>query len=256
MGLAHLEFLMQEFQRHGADPALPVAIVENGTRANQITGHGNASPTIARQGRAAGLRGPTIIIVGDGRRACATRSTGISRKARSNMPSNEQVLAALSRVAGPDGKTPLTETGALSGLNIHDGKVYVTLNVASEQARTREPMRKAAQDAITGLPGVAAAFVALTAERAPQPRRRPQRHGKPAGARDRPRPGGENHRRRLGQGRRRQIDHRSQSRRGAGGAGPEGRAARRRRVRPLRCPCCSACRQAEVFGRRQEPRAF
>jgi uroporphyrin-III C-methyltransferase/precorrin-2 dehydrogenase/sirohydrochlorin ferrochelatase len=64
MGLAHLDFLMQEFLRHGADGALPVAIIENGTRANQITVTGTIA-TIAAKAVAAGLRGPTIIIVGE-----------------------------------------------------------------------------------------------------------------------------------------------------------------------------------------------
>jgi uroporphyrin-III C-methyltransferase/precorrin-2 dehydrogenase/sirohydrochlorin ferrochelatase len=64
MGLAHLEFLMQEFLRHGANPALPVAIVENGTRASQITVTGTIA-TIAGRAVEAGLRGPTVIIVGE-----------------------------------------------------------------------------------------------------------------------------------------------------------------------------------------------
>ena len=64
MGLAHLDFLMQEFLRHGANPAIPVAIVENGTRANQITVTGTIA-TIAAKAVEAGLRGPTIIIVGE-----------------------------------------------------------------------------------------------------------------------------------------------------------------------------------------------
>jgi len=63
MGLAHLDFLMQEFLKHGADPALPVAIVENGTRFNQITVTGNISD-ITQKAADAGLRGPTIIIAG------------------------------------------------------------------------------------------------------------------------------------------------------------------------------------------------
>jgi uroporphyrin-III C-methyltransferase/precorrin-2 dehydrogenase/sirohydrochlorin ferrochelatase len=64
MGLAHLDFLMKEFLRHGADSALPVAIVENGTRASQIVVTGNVGD-IAGKAVAAGLRGPTIIIVGE-----------------------------------------------------------------------------------------------------------------------------------------------------------------------------------------------
>ena len=63
MGLAHLEFLMSEFLKHGADPALPAAIVENGTRSNQVTVTGTISD-LADKAKAAGLKGPTIIIVG------------------------------------------------------------------------------------------------------------------------------------------------------------------------------------------------
>src|SRR5271166_527192 len=99
---------------------------------------------------------------------CARSSTGIHRKPRRNMATNEQVLAALDQVAGPDGKTSLRDSGILSGLNIHDGKVYLTLTVLPERAQALEPMRLAAQKAVAALPGVAAAFVALTAERAPQ----------------------------------------------------------------------------------------
>ena len=64
MGLAHLDFLTKEFLRHGADPALPVAIVENGTRPNQITLTGTVAD-IAAKAAAHGLRGPTIIIIGE-----------------------------------------------------------------------------------------------------------------------------------------------------------------------------------------------
>ena len=63
MGLAHLDYLMQQFLKHGADPALPVAIVENGTRASQITVTGSISD-ITQKAQDAGMRGPTIIIVG------------------------------------------------------------------------------------------------------------------------------------------------------------------------------------------------
>jgi uroporphyrin-III C-methyltransferase/precorrin-2 dehydrogenase/sirohydrochlorin ferrochelatase len=64
MGLAHIDFLMKEFLRHGASADLPAAVVENGTRANQITVTGTVAD-LAEKARAAGLRGPTIIIVGD-----------------------------------------------------------------------------------------------------------------------------------------------------------------------------------------------
>ena len=64
MGLAHLDFLAKEFLRHGADPGLPAAIIENATRPNQITVTGTISD-IAAKAVAHGLRGPTIIIIGE-----------------------------------------------------------------------------------------------------------------------------------------------------------------------------------------------
>lgn len=63
MGLAHLEELTQAFVEHGADPGLPVAVVDNGARANQRVVTGTLR-TIAAAARGAALRGPTIIIVG------------------------------------------------------------------------------------------------------------------------------------------------------------------------------------------------
>ncbi|WP_294541327.1 Mrp/NBP35 family ATP-binding protein [uncultured Rhodoblastus sp.] len=86
--------------------------------------------------------------------------------ATQNLATNEQVLAALRQIAGPDGKTPLPDTGMLSGLNIRDGKVYLTLTVPPDRAAALEPIRQAAQKALAALPGVEAAFVALTAEQA------------------------------------------------------------------------------------------
>ncbi|MCW2274511.1 uroporphyrinogen-III C-methyltransferase [Rhodoblastus acidophilus] len=64
MGLAHLDFLMGEFLKRGADPALPAAIIENGTRSNQVTVTGTIAD-LGDKAKAAGLKGPTIIIIGD-----------------------------------------------------------------------------------------------------------------------------------------------------------------------------------------------
>ena len=83
------------------------------------------------------------------------------------MFNNDDVIAALRGVAGPDGCTPLPETGAISGISIRDGKVFVSISVAPDQARRAEPMRAAAEAALRRLPGVAGASVVLTAERAP-----------------------------------------------------------------------------------------
>jgi uroporphyrin-III C-methyltransferase/precorrin-2 dehydrogenase/sirohydrochlorin ferrochelatase len=63
MGLAHLDYLMSEFLARGADPALPAAVIENGTRNTQITVTGTIS-NLAAKATEAGLKGPTIIIIG------------------------------------------------------------------------------------------------------------------------------------------------------------------------------------------------
>ncbi|THD46902.1 MAG: uroporphyrinogen-III C-methyltransferase [Bradyrhizobium sp.] len=63
MGLAHIEDLTAAFIARGADPALPVAIIDNGARAKQRVIVGVLAD-IAQKARAAALRGPTIIIVG------------------------------------------------------------------------------------------------------------------------------------------------------------------------------------------------
>ena len=81
------------------------------------------------------------------------------------MISEQDVYAALKSVAGPDGKTPLPETGAIAGVTIRDDKVYLSLSVAPEQAASLESMRLAAEQAVRRLPGVSAVLVNLTAQK-------------------------------------------------------------------------------------------
>jgi uroporphyrin-III C-methyltransferase/precorrin-2 dehydrogenase/sirohydrochlorin ferrochelatase len=64
MGLAHLADLMRQFLARGASPELPAAIVENATRPSQRVVTGTISD-LARKAHEAGLRGPTLIIVGE-----------------------------------------------------------------------------------------------------------------------------------------------------------------------------------------------
>jgi uroporphyrin-III C-methyltransferase / precorrin-2 dehydrogenase / sirohydrochlorin ferrochelatase len=63
MGLSTLARVMEEFVAHGADPAMPVAVIDNGTRRRQrvVTG---AIADIAHRAAEAGLKGPAMIIVG------------------------------------------------------------------------------------------------------------------------------------------------------------------------------------------------
>ena len=127
------------------------------------------------------------------------------------------------------------EAGLVQGLTARDGLVQFAIAVPRERAREMEPLRQEAEPMAAGVPGVLSATVVLTAHREPPGRSRaaPAGPGRRHGARAWPgraegpgRPGRhaaarseEDHRRRLRQGRRRQIDHRGQPRRGAGGAG-------------------------------------
>ncbi len=83
------------------------------------------------------------------------------------MASEQDVLTALEAVPGPDGATPLPQSGAISGLSIRDGKVYVSIAVDPARAGALEPMRAAAEIALRKISGVAGALVSLTADRAP-----------------------------------------------------------------------------------------
>ena len=156
---------------------------------------------------------------------------------------------------GPDGHTPLSRSGAIGGLTQRDGKVYLSIVVDAAQAANAEPMRAAAERALRGVAGVSAAIVTLTAERPPgaPPARghsacagRRQTRGPAARSRKRRRRA-QHHRHCFGQGRRRQIDHRRQSRHRHGAGGLAGRPARRRRVRPL--GAASVRPQREAQGR-------
>ncbi len=80
------------------------------------------------------------------------------------MLSKDDILAALAAVPGPDGQTPLDRSGAIDGVTIRDGKVFVAIRVHPARARELEAMRAAAEARIKALPGVASALVTLTAE--------------------------------------------------------------------------------------------
>jgi len=82
------------------------------------------------------------------------------------MASRDEVMAALAKVAGPDGKTSLPASGAISGLTIREGKVFLAIVVDPDRAREMEPMREQAEAAVKSVPGVTGAVVTLTAESA------------------------------------------------------------------------------------------
>jgi ATP-binding protein involved in chromosome partitioning len=97
------------------------------------------------------------------------------------MVSDQDVLAALQSVPGPDGKTPLPGSGALSGLSIKDGKVYLSIAIDPRQSAALEPMRAAAEAAVKKLAGVANALVSLTSEKQAPPKPSPPKPASPRG---------------------------------------------------------------------------
>ncbi len=80
-------------------------------------------------------------------------------------PLKDDVLAALAKVLGPDGK-PLPATGTLSDIVATDGKVFFSITVDAAAVRQWEPVRERAEAAVRAVPGVTSALVALTGERA------------------------------------------------------------------------------------------
>ncbi|MFG1478236.1 Mrp/NBP35 family ATP-binding protein [Xanthobacter sp. V4C-4] len=77
----------------------------------------------------------------------------------------DAVRAALKQVKTPEG-VALSASPALSGVVVTSGKVYLSITVDPAQVRAWEDVRAAAEKIVSGLPGVASALVALTAERA------------------------------------------------------------------------------------------
>lgn len=63
MGLSSLPALMQEFISRGADPDLPAAVIENGTRPEQKVVTGTLT-TLAQKASEAGFAGPSLIVIG------------------------------------------------------------------------------------------------------------------------------------------------------------------------------------------------
>ena len=80
------------------------------------------------------------------------------------MVSRDDVMAALASIPGPDGRASLPDSGALSGVTIRDGKVFVAIAIDPTRAKAMEPMRAEAEAAVRAIPGVAGAVVTLTGD--------------------------------------------------------------------------------------------
>ena len=185
----------------------------------------------------------------------------------------ETVIEKLKTVRGPDFEGDIVGLGMVSDIFIANSKVFFSITVPAARAQELEPLRAAAERAVKAIPGVAGAVVALTAEkkgggmeaRVP-PRARPAapsaararaaagaRLAQPRQARRAGRRG--DHRRRLGQGRRRQIDHRRQSGARARSQRAAGRRARCRHLRPVDAEAARHLAASPQTGRRQDAQA-
>lgn len=80
-------------------------------------------------------------------------------------PTADIILAALASIPGPDGRTPLPRSGAMSEIVVHRGKVYFSIQVEASAAGRLEPLRLAAENAVRAVPGVEGVLVSLTHER-------------------------------------------------------------------------------------------
>ena len=93
------------------------------------------------------------------------------------MVSRDEIMTALAAVPGPDGRAPLPDSGALSGVTIRDGKVFVAIAIDPARAKAMEPMRAKAEAVIRAIPSVKGAIVTLTAEAARAVAGAPEAHG-------------------------------------------------------------------------------
>ena len=77
----------------------------------------------------------------------------------------DDVLAVLKRIAAPDGRGNIVSAGLVSEIAVTNGTVMFALTTSPQHARSMEMLRGAVEKAVSSIPGVTKAMVALTAER-------------------------------------------------------------------------------------------
>jgi len=89
--------------------------------------------------------------------------------------SEEQVLSALKSVSDLDRDEDIVSLGMVSGLVVKDGNVGFSLEIDPRSAQAYEPLRREAEEAVDGIPGVLSVTAVLTAHKhAPQQQASPQ----------------------------------------------------------------------------------
>ena len=79
----------------------------------------------------------------------------------------DSILRALARIADPSGQGDIVARDRVRALSVTNGDVRFVLEMPVEMARTAEPVRRAAEEAVAALPGAGAVSVVLTAHAAP-----------------------------------------------------------------------------------------
>ncbi|MEM9278331.1 MAG: iron-sulfur cluster carrier protein ApbC [Pseudomonadota bacterium] len=79
----------------------------------------------------------------------------------------EQVLERLGKVKGPDLEGDIVSLGLVENVLVTDGKAIFSIKVPAERAEELEPLRVAAEKAVSGLDGIEKVTAVLTAERRP-----------------------------------------------------------------------------------------
>lgn len=85
----------------------------------------------------------------------------------SDTVNKERILEELKRVKGPDLDDNIVSLGLVSEVVAHGGKVYFSIKVDPSRAEELEPLRQAAEQVVSEIPGVEKATVTLTADREP-----------------------------------------------------------------------------------------
>ncbi len=82
------------------------------------------------------------------------------------MPSKDEVLKALARVALPEGGN-IVEAGMVKALAVQDGRASFVLEIPAGAAERLEPVRRQAEEVLAALPGIDKAMVVMTAPAGP-----------------------------------------------------------------------------------------
>ncbi len=98
----------------------------------------------------------------------------------------EDILQRLAEIRHPRSGRSVVELGIVSGIAIRGSNVGFALEIDPAEAELMEPVRRACEEAVRGLPGVTSCTVVLTAEKRPQGAtapRSPEFTARPAGRR-------------------------------------------------------------------------